>query len=93
MQPDEEAEESLQVFSKQFLFSFPYFRVTEDMTASKLQAQYPLFMLAIKSISCKVFSRQMRYSEELQHMLAQKLLMDYDNSMDLLLALITCIAW
>lgn len=50
-------------------------------------------MLAIKSISCKVFSRQMKYSEELQHMLAQKLLMDYDNSMDLLLALITCIAW
>ncbi|EHA46647.1 hypothetical protein MGG_10562 [Pyricularia oryzae 70-15] len=93
MQPDQEAEESLQVFSKQFLFSFPYFRVTEDMTASKLQAQYPLFMLAIKSISCKVFSRQMKYSEELQHMLAQKLLMDYDNSMDLLLALITCIAW
>ncbi|TLD18400.1 hypothetical protein PspLS_10268 [Pyricularia sp. CBS 133598] len=93
MQPDQEAEESLQVFTKHFLHSFPFFRVTEHMTASQLQLQYPVFMLAIKSIGGKVFSRQMRYSEQLQHVLAQKICIEYENSLDLLLALITCIGW
>ncbi|TLS22474.1 uncharacterized protein PpBr36_10042 [Pyricularia pennisetigena] len=93
MQPDQEAEECFQVFSKHFLHSFPFYCVTEDMTASQLQPEYPVFMLAIKSICSKVFSLQLKYSEQFQHMLAQKILIECENSMDLLLALITCIGW
>lgn len=93
VQLDQEAEECLQTFSKGFLHSFPFFHVTENMTASQLQLKYPVFMLAIKSVTCKLFPQLKHYSKQLQQTLAQKIVLDYEHSIDLLLALLTCIGW
>lgn len=92
-QIDQEFEECLKVFSKHCLAFFPFFHVPERMTAHQLQHDRPTFALAIKSVVCKVHSRQVQYAEQLQQELAQKTLVEYENSLDLLLALITYLGW
>jgi hypothetical protein len=95
----EEAEDSdlsddeLLEFRERHLPNFPLMHLTSDVTAAELQREKPVLSLAIHGLVTKVASQKIVLGKRLREVLTHKILVDGERSMDLLLSLLTSIAW
>lgn len=88
-----EAEDRLDFFRHKMLPFFPFIDITPDMTIWHLRQSRPFLLRAILTIT--TFSTQDRQDkvEELKRFLFASILIKVQSSMDLLLGLLTYIAW
>ncbi|KAI1801058.1 hypothetical protein F4811DRAFT_482663 [Daldinia bambusicola] len=88
-----EAEDTLRVFRDQFLPFFPFVYLPPDTTAAGLQLTKPFLWLNIMTICCKSQPRKSAFSQKIREYLAQKMLIDLDRNMDILLGLLAYLGW
>ncbi|OTB18715.1 hypothetical protein K445DRAFT_314574 [Daldinia sp. EC12] len=88
-----EAEDTLRVFRDQFLPFFPFVYIPPDTTAAQLQRAKPFLWLNIRTICCKSQPRKSALSQKIREYLAQKMLVDLDRNLDLLLGLLAYLGW
>ncbi|KAI8961511.1 hypothetical protein F5Y11DRAFT_326039 [Daldinia sp. FL1419] len=88
-----EAEETLRIFQEQFVPFFPFVYIPPDTTAAQLQRSKPFLWLNILTICCKSRPKKTALSQKIREYLAQKMLIDLDRNMDLLLGLLAYLGW
>ncbi|KAI1138510.1 hypothetical protein F5Y05DRAFT_384303 [Hypoxylon sp. FL0543] len=88
-----EAEETLRIFKEQFLPFFPFVYIPRDTTAAELQQTKPFLWLNIMAICAKSQTKKSALSQRIKEYLAQKMLVDLDRSLDLLLGLLGYLGW
>lgn len=86
-------EEELCAFREHYLPDFPLVRIPSEYTAAEAQREKPIFSLAIKAITTKVATKQVLLGKKLRESLTQKILVDGERSLPLLLSLLASIAW
>ena len=86
-------EEELLTFRERHLPYFPLMNIPSDYTAAELQKEKPTIGLAIKALTTKVASKQAVLGKNLREILTQKILIDGERSLPLLVSLLTSIAW
>jgi hypothetical protein len=88
-----EAEECLEFFRSQMLPYFPFINLTPDITAWQLHQNRPFLFQAILTIT--TFSTQKRLAriEDLKRILFTSALLEVQSNIDLLLGLLTYLAW
>ena len=67
--------------------------IPPEYTAAEAQKQKPIFSLAIKALTTRVASRQMLLGKKLRETLTQKILIEGERSLPLLLSLLASITW
>ncbi|KAK0709299.1 hypothetical protein B0T26DRAFT_678741 [Lasiosphaeria miniovina] len=90
---DEEAEENLDKFRNTMLISMPIVYLPPSMTAKQLREQYPFLWFNIMTITCKGAARQFAMSDAILAFVAQKMVIEFDRDMDLLLGLLIYMGW
>jgi hypothetical protein len=88
-----EAAENLTTFRKYMLTFFPFVHIPATMTSEKLKETYPFLWYNIMTVTCKNVDRRLAMGETLKKVLGQKMLMDQEKSLDLLLGLIVMLTW
>ncbi|KLU90437.1 hypothetical protein MAPG_10291 [Magnaporthiopsis poae ATCC 64411] len=88
-----EAELSLDAFRSRFIRFFPFMHIPVSMTAQHLERDRPLTLLAIRCVTAKSFAKQHELGDELRDLIANKAVIHHENSMDILLALLTFAGW
>ncbi|XXH00030.1 hypothetical protein Hte_006371 [Hypoxylon texense] len=91
--PPAEAEEMLQVFREQFLEFFPFVYIPRETTAAQLQQTKPFLWLNIMVVCCKSPARKAALAQKVRETVAQKMLLDLDRNVDLLLGLLAYLGW
>ncbi|KAF7179366.1 hypothetical protein CNMCM7691_008299 [Aspergillus felis] len=88
-----QADERLNFFRSRMLPSFPFIDLTPDMTSCYLRQNRPFLLQAIHTVT--TFSTQERLTqvEELKHLLFTSALLKVQSNIDLLLGLLTYLAW
>ncbi|KAH8878736.1 hypothetical protein GQ53DRAFT_756489 [Thozetella sp. PMI_491] len=81
-----EAEEYLQFFKDVYLPAFPLLFLPPETSAAQLRTEKPWLWLAIQSVCCKSASRKSVLEDELCNNFAQRVLVQSERSLDLLLA-------
>jgi hypothetical protein len=87
------ADERLDFFRSRMLPSFPFIDLTPDVTSCYLHQNRPFLLQAIHTVT--TFSTQERFTqvEELKRILFTSALLQVQSSIDLLLGLLTYLAW
>jgi hypothetical protein len=88
-----EAAEDLMTFRKYMLIFLPFVYLPETMTSEGLKEIYPFLWFSIMTVTCKHVDRRLVMSEAVKSFLAQKLVVDNEKSLDLLLGLIVILGW
>ncbi|EAW17058.1 Zn(II)2Cys6 transcription factor domain-containing protein [Aspergillus fischeri NRRL 181] len=88
-----QADERLNFFRSRMLPSFPFIDLTPDITSCYLRQNRPFLLQAIHTVT--TFSTQERLTqvEELKHLLFTSALLQVQSNIDLLLGLLTYLAW
>jgi hypothetical protein len=88
-----QADERLDFFRSRMLPYFPFIDLTPDMTSSYLRQNRPFLFQAIQTVA--IFSTQERLTqvEELKRILFTSALLEVQSNIDLLLGLLTYLAW
>ncbi|PKX91323.1 fungal specific transcription factor domain-containing protein [Aspergillus novofumigatus IBT 16806] len=88
-----QADERLDFFRSRMLPSFPFIHLAPDMTSCYLRQNRPFLLQAIHTVT--TFSTQERLTqvEELKHLLFTSALLQVQSNIDLLLGLLTYLAW
>lgn len=90
----EEAELYLEEFRAQRLPYFPCVHIPTATTSKKLLEDRPFFWLCIMAVCTKSMSKQMKLYSSIRQIVAQKMVIELESSLDLLLGLLlTCISW
>ncbi|KAI5865361.1 hypothetical protein GGS23DRAFT_594894 [Durotheca rogersii] len=88
-----EAEETLQLFRDKFLKFFPFMYLSPETTAADLERTKPFLWLNIRTICCKSISQKAALCQRVREVAAQRILVDLDRNMDVLLGLLTYLGW
>ncbi|KAI1774290.1 hypothetical protein F4818DRAFT_79026 [Hypoxylon cercidicola] len=91
--PPAEAEETLRVFREHFLEFFPFVYIPRETTAAQLQQEKPVLWLNILVICSKSPARKAALAQKARETIAQKMLLDLDRNVDLLLGLLAYLGW
>jgi hypothetical protein len=86
-------EQELVTFRERHLPDFPLVNVPSDYTAAELQRDKPTAALAVKALVTKEASKQVVLGKRLREVLTQKILIDGERSLPLLVSLLISIAW
>ncbi|KAJ6140345.1 hypothetical protein N7471_006831 [Penicillium samsonianum] len=88
-----QSEERLEFFRSRMLPYFPFIDLTPDMTSTYLRQNRPFLFQAIHTVT--IFSTQERLTqvEELKRVLFTSALLEVQSNIDLLLGLLTYLAW
>lgn len=89
----EEVEGFLRVFRDTMLPSFAFVHIHPSMTVGQLRNEKPFFFQAIVAVASPTIQQKLVHGTELKRYLAQRMLMENHSSIDLLLGLLTYIAW
>ena len=89
----EQAEENLDIFRNQMLRFFPFVYISPATTARELREQRPFFWFAIQTLTCTAVSQQLAMGDAIKSHLAQKIVVENERSMDLLLGLLAFMGW
>ena len=92
MIPVEEAEQCLETFRANMLDSYPIM-VIPDISASALKAQRPFLWLAIMVVTTKSTLKQRCLGMEIRAKIAERLIVEGERDLDLLMGLLVCVAW
>lgn len=87
-----EAENYLDKF-RSWLRNFPFMHVGPDVAASDLRRERPFLWLCIMNITSMSIPQMQMIKERVRMELAQKIFVDHEPSMDLLLGIVVCLAW
>ncbi|KAH6842671.1 hypothetical protein B0I37DRAFT_314639 [Chaetomium sp. MPI-CAGE-AT-0009] len=88
-----EAVEDLKTFRKYMLIFLPLVHLPATMTSETLKEVYPFLWFSIMTVTCKNVDRRLVMNEAAMKFLAQKMVVDHEKSLDLLLGLIVIIGW
>ncbi|KAL2265989.1 hypothetical protein VTJ83DRAFT_5341 [Remersonia thermophila] len=88
-----EAAAYLDTFRKYYLIFLPFVHLPATMTSEKLRDAYPFLWFAIMTVTCKHADRRLAMSDALKRFLAQKMVVDHEKSLDLLLGLVIIMGW
>lgn len=88
-----EAEENFETFRRNMLPFLPFMYMPPALTVHQLQEYYPFLWFNIMTITCMNVDRQLVMAEAATQFLAQKTIVESEKSLDLLLGLLTSIAW
>ncbi|KAI9149944.1 MFS-type transporter calB [Paramyrothecium foliicola] len=88
-----EADRCLNTFRSLHLKQFPFVHIPLEMSASKLQKERPFLWLNISFITCKKVAEKKRIDKCIRETLAQKLIVDLERNLDLLLGLVAYLTW
>lgn len=78
---------------RKHLSYFPFFDLPVDIDAYQLQLERPYLSQAIHALCTKGLSQQVSLASQLRTTLAIKIVAEGERSVDLLLAVVVCIAW
>jgi hypothetical protein len=90
--PPHEAERRLGTF-RSWLRNFPFFVLPPDMTAATLRQERPFFWMCINSVTTNSCREQATLKDKIRAEVAQRIVVDFERSMDLFLGLLTCLVW
>ncbi|KAI1412495.1 putative C6 transcription factor [Hypoxylon sp. FL1857] len=88
-----EAEAYLNVFRSQMLKHLAFIHIPQNVTAQQLSQTRPFLFQAIVAVASPFTHQKITRGEELKRVLAQNVLVQNQSSLDLLLGLLTYIAW
>ncbi|PVH94014.1 hypothetical protein DM02DRAFT_540322 [Periconia macrospinosa] len=88
-----DAEAHLATFRNKMLPSFSFIHLSPTVTAEQLQRDRPLFMRAVMAVATSSKSQKIVYGRKFKEILANSTLLENQNSLDLLQALLVFIAW
>jgi hypothetical protein len=88
-----EAVEDLRTFRKYMLIFLPLVHLPATMTSEALKESYPFLWFSIMTVTCKHVDRRLAMNEAATKFLAQKMVVDHEKSLDLLLGLIVIMGW
>jgi hypothetical protein len=88
-----EAVENLNTFRKYMLIFLPVVHLPATMTSEMLKETYPYLWFSIMTVTCKNVDRRFAMNEAARKFLAQKMVVDHEKSLDLLLGLIVIMGW
>lgn len=89
----QEAEEYFAVFRDKMLPTFAFIHLSPDLTGQRLYQDRPFLFRAIIAVAAPSTHQKLAYGKELKRILAQTTLVENRSSIDLLLGLLTFIAW
>ena len=90
---EEEAEESLRLYKMSTMPFFPITIISTTMSAKELRQERPFLWLCIMAITSKSTERQKALNREMRLTLGRESLLEGKHNLDLLLGLITHVAW
>ncbi|KAL7625010.1 hypothetical protein AAE478_004224 [Parahypoxylon ruwenzoriense] len=88
-----EAQEYLDIFRDQMLPSFAFIHLPPNVTAQRLHQERPFLLRAILAVVSPSKQQKLERGRELKQTLAQAALIENQSNIDLLLGLLTFIAW
>lgn len=88
-----QAEEHLDFFRSRMLPYFPFIVLPRDTTASQLRQDRPVLFQAILTVTTFSTQEKMARAEHFKHLLFTSALIHAQSNMDLLLGLLTYLAW
>jgi hypothetical protein len=71
----------------------PFVFLPETMTAKELRAKYPFLWFNIMTVTSTSVAQQSTMSDAIKRFIGQKLAVDHDKNMDLLLGLLCLLGW
>ena len=86
-------DEALEIFRSQMLRTFPILVIPESMTAQQLRQDRPFLWLCIVAVSSKSSAQQLALGREVRRNIGQKLVLEGEKTLDLLLGLLVYLAW
>lgn len=90
---DATAEEQLSTFQQAFLPFFPFVYIPSHMSASDLRREKPFLCLVIMSLTTRSVALQVTMGTAIRQIVAQKVVVEHEKSLDILLGMICYIAW
>lgn len=90
---DTEAETSLAIFNAHMLKFSPYIYIPPGVTARQLRETRPFLILCMTAIATRQPGRQRECFDMLREQLGQRLIVNMEPSMDILLGLLTVLGW
>ncbi|KAH7127862.1 hypothetical protein B0J13DRAFT_564629 [Dactylonectria estremocensis] len=91
--PPLEAQQTLGNFRKCHLQTFPFLHLPDGLNAQQLISQRPCLWLAIRVICSKSSSEKSDLDTQFRAMISQRVLIDADRDLDLLLGLVAWLSW
>lgn len=88
-----EAEQYLTTFHTYKAKYFPFVYISSTTTAQQLRQERPFLWLCIMTIASRSTSQQQVLGSQIQHVVAQEMLLKSGQSIDLLLGLLAYIGW
>ncbi|RLL96758.1 hypothetical protein CFD26_106136 [Aspergillus turcosus] len=88
-----QADEHLDFFRSRMLPSFPFIDLTPDMTSAYLKQNRPFLLQAIHTVTTFSTEERLTQVEELKRLLFTSALLKVQSNIDLLLGLLTYLAW
>lgn len=89
----QEAERCLDLFRIQMSPSFPFIWVEESVTAADLRRNRPFFFLCIMAVTTGSTDRKNAMRKLITESLARRMYVNNERSLDLLLGILTYLAW
>lgn len=80
-------------FRKYMLIFLPFVHLPTGMTSEKLKEGYPFLWFSIMTVTCKNVDRRLAMGEAVKKFVAQKMIIDHEKSVDLLLGLLVIMGW
>lgn len=88
-----QAEESLAFFRTRMLPHFPFFHLPPNLTAWQLRIDRPVLFQAILTVTTLSTQRKLQQAEHFKHLVFTSALIEAQSNIDLLLGILTYIAW
>lgn len=87
------ADESLNIFKRAFLSTFPFVRIPATMSSAELLMQKPFLWLVIMALTAKNAAQQFATEETIWDIISRRIVVQQHASLDLLLGVICFASW
>ncbi|EED21432.1 tRNA processing endoribonuclease Trz1, putative [Talaromyces stipitatus ATCC 10500] len=91
--PPKQAEECLEFFRTRMLPHFPFFNIPPDLTSWQLRVKRPVLFQAIVVVTTHSTQKKLSRAEDFKRLVFTSALVEVQSSIDLLLGILTYIAW
>ncbi|KAI1426938.1 hypothetical protein F5Y12DRAFT_739230 [Xylaria sp. FL1777] len=87
------ADKAIEFFRSRMLPCFPFIHLTPDITTEQLRRNRPFLFQAILTVTTFSTQRKLALADDLRHLFFTSTLLNVQSSIDLLLGLLTYLAW
>ncbi|KAH9234814.1 hypothetical protein K456DRAFT_1738453 [Colletotrichum gloeosporioides 23] len=88
-----EAEESLKKFWEETILFFPFHYIPPHVSSQQLKETYPFLWLNIMSVTSRSNKRRLALGDKVREIIFQKIVIEREKNLDLLLGLIATLGW